>query len=397
MHKQINHPQQAIVSLSAEEQVRYSRHLQLDGFGLTGQLRLKKARVLIVGAGGLGCPAGLYLAGAGVGSVAVVDDDIVDLSNIHRQVAFKTAQIGQLKADVLVDTMRGINPDLHYQVHNLRIAEENVASLVNGYDLVIDGTDNFSTRFLIADACYFSGVPLLHGAVHQYSAQIALFTFGDLPCFRCLYPYPPVSGALAACNEVGILGPVTGVVGTMIAVEAVKYLAGIHCVDSTLKDTESKCSVAACGVVLPLAASHEAISIMKYDALNQTIEHISLSKDPDCPLCGENPTIRTGENNSVQAKDLGVISVQEARQFITQGAILIDVREPFEYARGHIENAMLMPILELKEKLAASKIAKNAHLVVYCQHGVRSLAAVTFLREAGYKNSYTIDGGMECW
>ena len=196
--------------LTSSDRIRYSRQLSLAGFGLEGQLRLKNSRVEIVGAGGLGCPVAIYLAAAGVGSISIIDNDSVELSNIHRQIAFRSADIKKPKAQSLADTMSGINPDVHCQFHNTRLSEDNAQTLLKEHDLVIDGTDNFPSKFLIADTCYSLKLPLLHGSVHQFSAQLILLTHANGPCLRCLYNQPPTLGAPAACDQAGVLGVVAG-------------------------------------------------------------------------------------------------------------------------------------------------------------------------------------------
>lgn len=369
------------VDLTAEEQLRYSRQLRVTEFGVEGQLRLKKSRTVIVGAGGLGCPVAMYLAGAGVGSITIVDHDAIDISNIHRQVAYKTEDVKKSKATVLVDTIDGINPDLHYEAKKAYLSIENAFELLEGYDLVIDGSDNFSAKFLIADTCYALQIPLIHGSVHQHSAQIALLTFGDGPCFRCLYSEPPKSGALASCDQAGVLGVVAGTAGMLMAVEAVKYLGGM---DTVCRNT-----------------------MLKYDSAKQILQQISISRDDDCPLCSNSPAVRTAPtatiacqtalvNNFNSAIDNEIISLERAKALIDEGAFLLDVREPIEYEISHLADSVLIPLSRLYQE-GAAQLPKGKPIVVYCQHGVRSLAAVGLLRAAGYKESYSIAGGIASW
>jgi adenylyltransferase/sulfurtransferase len=368
-------------SLTPQDQLRYNRQLNLYRFGTEGQLRLKNSRVLIAGAGGLGCPLAMYLSGAGVGSITVVDHDTVELSNIHRQIAYKTADINKPKAQSLVDTICGINPDLSYEVKNAYISEANARELLEGHDLVIDGTDNFPTKFLVADTCYALKVPLLCGSVHQYSAQIIFLGHENGPCLRCLFNQPPETGALAACDQAGVLGVVAGTVGMLMATEAIKFLSGI---DDRILDR-----------------------LIKYDALTQSLDYMSIPKDPDCPLCGRSPAIAasTGEQvtrpggefaNSPQHPNTDSISAQTAAEMIDQGAFLLDVREPSEYQHSRLPNAVLIPLARLPEELTTT-VPRDRPVVVYCQHGVRSLAAVNYMRSAGYKNSYSITGGIAAW
>lgn len=364
-------------SFTEQDQIRYSRQLNLCRFGVEGQLRLKNSRVAIAGAGGLGCPVAMYLAGAGVGFISVIDHDQVELSNIHRQIAYKTTDIERPKAESLVDTMRGINPNLEYQVHNTYLNEDNAESFLANHDLVIDGTDNFSSKFLIADTCYALKIPLLYGSVHQYSAQIILLGQKNGPCLRCLYNQPPLSGALAACDQAGVLGVVAGTVGMLMATEAVKFLAGME----------------GCAVN----------QLIKYDGLAQSLDHMSLPKDPDCPLCGRSSSAGQqsqralcASENSQRPLNTDSISAQVAAEMIDQGAFLLDVREPSEYKHSRLPNAVLIPLGSLPQELTA-RVPRDKPIVVYCQHGVRSLAAVNYMRSAGYENSYSITGGIAAW
>jgi adenylyltransferase/sulfurtransferase len=363
-------------TLSEEEKLRYSRHLELEGFGMKSQIRLKNSKVLIVGAGGLGCPVGMYLAGAGVGSISVVDYDRIEMANMHRQIAFKTVDIKRPKAESLVDTMHGINPTLTYNYYDVQLTANNAASLVKGKDLVIDGTDNFATRFLLADACYLSRVPLLHGAVHQHSAQIALFTYGNGPCFRCLYSKPPENGALAACSQAGVLGVVTGAVGTLMATEAIKFLADMD--------------------------SQSLEKVLNYDAMSQSITRITLKRDSDCPTCGAAPKITAVASTPLacsakQDDNRFSLAVDSARQLIAQGALVVDVREPHEYRQGyHLPNAISLPLSQFKQDFS-KHIPKGKPVVLYCQQGQRSLVALSMLQNSGYDSCYSIAGGITAW
>lgn len=362
-------------SLTAEDQVRYSRQLNLCGFGADAQLRLKNSRVAIVGAGGLGCPIAMYLAGTGVGFISVIDHDNVELSNIHRQVAYKTSDLEKPKSQALVDTMRGINPNLEFECHNTHINDANAHELLRNNDLVIDGTDNFASKFLIADTCYSLNTPLLYGSVHQYSAQIILLGHEGGPCLRCLYQQPPTSGALASCEQAGVLGVVAGTAGMLMATEAVKFLSGV---DRSSVD-----------------------SLMKYDALPQSLVHFALQKDPDCPACSSKspscqnvPRHRQLEQPPQHNPDS--ISVQTAAKMIEEGAFLLDVREISEYQHSRLPNAVLIPLATLPAELTA-RVPRDKNIVVYCAHGVRSLAAVNYMRSNGYENSYSIAGGIAAW
>jgi sulfur-carrier protein adenylyltransferase/sulfurtransferase len=361
--------------LSDSERLRYSRHITLEEFGLQSQLKLKAAKVLIVGAGGLGNPVGLYLAGAGVGTIGVADFDQVSLSNLHRQVAFKTAEIGRSKVDGLIATMKGINPELCYVAHNIQIDARNVDELIGRYDLVIDGSDNFATRFLLADACYLHKIALLHGAVHKFQAQVALFD-SKTACFRCLYREPPGADALPPCVEAGILNVVTGATGLIMATESVKYLTGLN--------------------------TPSLGTVLIYDALAQSIRKVDLSADSDCPLCGSEPKIIQVEGSiacSTLPSDSSAkfgLSVEEAKRLLADGALLIDVRNPEEFAQEHIEGAILMPLHGL-DNGATKGLDRKETIVAYCKTGKRSALAVEKLRAIGLERVYSITGGIDAW
>jgi sulfur-carrier protein adenylyltransferase/sulfurtransferase len=362
------------LELSESERLRYSRHIALEEFGLQSQLKLKAAKVLIVGAGGLGNPVGLYLAGAGVGTIGVADFDQVSLSNLHRQVAFKTAEIGRSKVESLIATMKAINPELCYVAHNIQIDARNVEELIGRYDLVIDGSDNFATRFLLADACYLHKIALLHGAVHQFQAQVALFD-SETACFRCLYREPPGADALPPCVEAGILNVVTGATGLIMATESVKYLTGLN--------------------------TPSLGTVLIYDALAQSIRKVALSADSDCPLCGSEPKITLVEGSIAcstvpsDSSQFG-LSVEEAKRFLAEGALLIDVRNPDEFAQEHIEGAILMPLNELNNG-GSKALDRKETIITYCKTGKRSALAVEKLRAIGLERVYSIIGGIDAW
>jgi molybdopterin/thiamine biosynthesis adenylyltransferase/rhodanese-related sulfurtransferase len=347
--------------LSAEEQERYSRHLKLPGFGPERQEALKASRVLLVGAGGLGCPTALYLAAAGVGTLGIVDPDRVDVSNLQRQVAHTTSRVGQLKTDSLIETLTALNPLLTYQAHPMALTAENVTGLIAAYDLVIDGTDNFATRFLMADACYLGHKPLLTGAVHQFAAQIALFN--GSPCYRCLFQAPPTQNALAACADVGILGVVPGTVGLMLATEAMKFLTD-----------------------LPTPSQG---ALLQYNALQQTLRSMPIEADPACPLCSSQSTI-----HQVKAMAATCASVPTGLEVteIPAGVALIDVREADEWAQGHIPGATHFALSRLQ---AGENLALDGPTVLYCQRGRRSLIALQLLNHP--PQVFSLAGGYAEW
>jgi sulfur-carrier protein adenylyltransferase/sulfurtransferase len=369
------------MQLIAVELEQYSRHLKLPGFGLEKQLRLKSAKVLLVGAGGLGCPIGLYLAAAGVGTIGVADFDRVERSNLQRQIAHGVSDVGRPKVDSLIEAMRTINPLVAYQAHPSRLSAENAAEIINQYDLVLDGSDNFATRFLLADACYLSRIPLLQGAVYEYEAQLCLFVPNEGPCYRCVFREPPTQGALAPCAEVGILGVVPGTAGLMMATEAIKYLTG-------------------------MAAAIQG-RLLIYDGLNQSIRHWELVQDADCPLCGSNPSIceiretqvvcpsqTKGAQATVEKVELTPL---QARQLLNGGAVLLDVREVFEFNTGHIAQATHIPLSQLKARAEQDLPAKTQPILAYCQKGQRSLEAVRILTELGYQSVFSLAGGISAW
>lgn len=358
------------------EQEQYSRHLKLSGFGFEKQSRLRNARILLVGAGGLGCPIGLYLAAAGVGTIGVVDFDRVERSNLQRQIAHSVEDIGRLKVDSLIDAMRGINPLLTYQKHPERLSEETVLRLIQNYDLVLDGSDNFGTRFLLADACYLAKVPLLQGAVYEYEAQLALFLPDDGPCYRCVFEAPPARNALAPCAEVGVLGVVPGATGLMMATEAIKYLTGFS---YTLRE-----------------------KLLIYNALNQTLRQIKIVRNQDCPLCGQRPSILEPKEFTVACPpvqdEVGVcIDAEQAQGLMTAGIQLLDVRELEEFRSGHLPEAIHLSVRRMNAQTLARVLSPEKPVLAYCQKGIRSLEAARILGENGYGPVYSLTGGLAEW
>lgn len=355
---------------------QYSRHLKLPGFGLERQARLKSARVLLVGAGGLGCPIGLYLAAAGVGVIGVADFDRVDRSNLQRQIAHTVEDIGQLKVDSLMMAMRSINPLLSYRGHSLRLDENNVTELIQDYDLVLDGSDNFGTRFLLADACYLAKVPLLQGAVYEYEAQLALFLPDEGACYRCVFQEPPTHNALAPCADIGVLGVVPGTAGLMMATEAIKHLTGLS------------------------QSIHGKLLI--YNALDQTLRHLQLSRNKDCPLCGPAPSILKPQELKItcstpHTEQDSEVSPVEAKALIAEYVQLLDVREIHEFQSGHLPEAIHLSLRQINEQTLAEVLRKDQPILTYCQRGQRSLEAVRILRALGYEPVYSLSGGIAAW
>jgi adenylyltransferase/sulfurtransferase len=401
------------ITLTDDEIKRYDRHLKLANFGLEKQKKLKQAKILIVGAGGLGCPVALYLAAAGVGKITIVDNDKIELSNLQRQIAFSVNEIGQFKAKALANRINQLNPKIEVTELSVRIDAGNVEEVVDGYDLVIDGTDNFATRFLIADACYLAKISYLHASVYQYQGQISLFVASKTPCFRCLFRKPPAQSALPPCVEAGILGAITGIIGSMAATEAIKYITGL---DNSI-----------------------AGKLLTYDALNEQFKKFDIEPDENCPLCGRHASIK--KNSSIKNSSINdvqkfarehidnancekrleaheqIISIDKAAELLQGEAkkkiFLLDVREEHEYKQGHIEDANLWALSEIqalpvdlvrtkfKAKLKNS-ISKNNNgiastILCYCQRGARSLKAVNILREAGIDNAFSLEGGLDAW
>jgi sulfur-carrier protein adenylyltransferase/sulfurtransferase len=370
------------VSLSPQELVRYNRHLTLPEFGEEGQRRLKAGRVLIVGAGGLGSPAALYLAAAGVGTIGLVDFDRVDETNLQRQILYSTLDVGRPKLGVAADRLRAINPDVELVLHDEPFAAENGLRLVEPFNVVIDGTDNFATRYLVNDACVLTGTPNVYGSVFRFEGQAAVFAADGGPCYRCLHPEPPPPGLIANCAEAGVLGVLPGIIGTVQATEAIKLITGIG---------------------EPLVGR-----LLLYDALRMRVREIALPRDPACPVCGETPSIRelvaydqecAGPGAPVgraQSAAKQSMTVEELRRWRREGKphLLLDVREPSEHAVNRIDGALLIPLRQLPTKLGT--IPRDQPVVVHCKSGGRSAIAVAILKVAGY-DAHNLSGGIQAW
>ena len=369
--------------LSAREVARYERHMTLPQFGVEGQRRLKAARVLIVGAGGLGSPASLYLAAAGVGTMRLVDFDRVDESNLQRQILYGVSDVGRPKLTAAAERLRALNPDLTLELHEAPLDAVNARGLVSDVDVVIDGTDNFPTRYLVNDACVLTGTPNVYGSVFRFEGQAAVFAAAGGPCYRCLHPEPPPDGLIANCADAGVLGVLPGIVGTIQATEAIKLIAGIG---------------------EPLVGR-----MLLYDALRMRVREIALPRDPECPVCGDAPTIHevvaydrvcdgvTGPVRSDAARGADhAMTVDELRRWRTEGRphLLIDVREPSEHAVNRIEGALLVPLRQLAGQLGA--LPKDQPVVVHCKSGGRSAIAVAIMKVAGY-DAYNLSGGIQAW
>ncbi len=366
-----------ISNLSTEELARYARHLSIPEFGLDGQVKLKAASVLCIGAGGLGSPITLYLAAAGVGRIGIVDADVVDASNLQRQILFSTADIGRKKIDAARERLRGINPHIEIEGHVELFTAANAMRITAAYDVVIDGTDNFPTRYLSNDVCVWLKKPNIYGSILRFEGQVSVFAphLGG-PCYRCMVPRPPPPGLVPSCAEGGVLGVLPGIVGSMQALEAIKIIAGIGD---------------------PLIGK-----LLHADTLAMRFRTIQLRRDPECPVCGTNPTITEpidyqgfcGMNSTT---DLPTMTVQELHEARTKNAphFLLDVREPAEHAVGRIEGSKLIPLGELELRL--DELPRDQRILVHCKLGGRSAKAVGLLRQHGFTDTWNIAGGITAW
>jgi adenylyltransferase/sulfurtransferase len=360
----------AQTQLNPEELARYSRQIIMPELGVDGQRRLKAARVLCIGAGGLGSPTALYLASAGIGTLGIVDPDDVDLTNLHRQILHGTKDTGRKKTESARDRLGEANPHVQVELHHARFTSENAQELVARYDVVVDGTDNFPTRYLSNDVCVWARKPNVYGSVFRFDGQSTVFAphLGG-PCYRCLFPEPPPAGTVPNCAEAGVLGVLPGIIGMIQATEAIKLILG---------NGE------------PLVGR-----LLHFDALKMRFREFNLKRDPQCPVCGEKPTITSpidyeqfcGVNADVEAAvpaAIPTISVSELKHKIDKKSpmVILDVREPFEYEIAHLENSKLIPLDELPDRI--SEIDQNAEIVAHCHSGMRSAQAVQFLRANGF-------------
>jgi adenylyltransferase/sulfurtransferase len=365
--------------LSRDEMLRYGRHLILPEVGVEGQRRLKGSSVLVVGAGGLGSPLALYLAAAGVGRIGIADFDVVDASNLQRQVLHGTASLGRAKLDSARERLADLNPHVEVIPHP-RLEKDNALEIFARYDVIADGTDNFATRYLVNDACGLLGKPNVHGSVFRFEGQASVFDVRSGPCYRCLYPEPPPPGLVPNCAEGGVLGVLPGVIGMIQAVETVKLLLGIG---ETLIGR-----------------------LLVFDALAMTFRELKLRQDPACPLCGERPSITElqdydelcGITSPAEQLAAGLeIEPRAAAELMARadGITLIDVREPHEYQIARLPGAVLIPLRSLPARVA--ELDSSRPLVVYCHHGSRSLYAVELLRGSGLARASSLRGGIDAW
>lgn len=371
------------MDLSNQEITRYSRHLIMPEVGIEGQKKLKNARVLCIGAGGLGSPLALYLAAAGVGTLGILDFDVVDFSNLQRQVIHSEKTVGTPKVESARDRLLELNSDTNIVTYNEMLNSDNAMDIMKDYDVVVDGTDNFATRYLTNDACVFLGIPNVYGSIFRFEGQVSVFDAKRGPCYRCLYPEPPPPGLVPSCAEGGVLGILPGVVGTMQAAEVVKLVIG-----------EGE----------PLIGR-----LLFIDVLNMEPRILKLRKDPDCPVCGENPTVTElidyqefcgigrGEEPEEEKPKVEEITVEEFSTIKENKAdfVLIDVREPHEYEICSLEGSRLIPLGELKDR--TDELDPKDDIVVHCHHGGRSMKAATFLVEQGFSKVKNLKGGIDEW
>jgi len=365
--------------LAGAELARYARHLTLPEVGLEGQQRLRAARVLLVGAGGLGSPLALYLAAAGVGRIGIVDFDRVDLSNLQRQVLYDHDDVGESKCRLAADRVRRINPYVEVSAHEVRLDAGNAREILRDYDVIVDGTDNFPTRYLVNDACVLMGKPNVYGSIFRFEGQVSVFCADRGPCYRCLHPEPPDPGSVPNCAEGGVLGVLPGTIGSLQATEAIKLILGKG--DSLIG------------------------RLLLFDALEMRFRELKLRKDPDCPICGERPTIRELKQETAScaapepaADDGRTISPGVLAEWLRGDAappLLLDVRTPGEWAICHLEGALLIPVQELGRR--TGEIDRTREIVVYCHHGPRGTAAQDLLDRAGFDGARNLVGGIDAW
>ena len=372
---------QAEPKLSKEEILRYSRHLIMPEVGMEGQLKLKQAKVLLVGAGGLGAPLGLYLAAAGVGRLGLVDFDVVDFTNLQRQVTFSTSDVGRPKLEAAQKRLSGLNPEIQIDTYETRLTSQNALEILREYDIIVDGTDNFPTRYLVNDACILLGKPNVYGSIFRFEGQATIFGYPGGPCYRCLYPEPPPPGLVPSCAEGGVLGVLPGIIGAIQAMETIKLILGRG--DALVG------------------------RLLLFDALAMRFRELKLRKNPACPVCGEHRTITQlidyeefcgirGEEAPAATTQVPEITPRELKARLDHGdeVFILDVREPHEYQicnlRGH-----LIPLGDLPRRV--HELDSSREIVAHCRSGKRSAEAVDFLRKAGFRKIWNLKGGILAW
>ena len=371
------------MQLSNEEIRRYSRHLILPEVGLAGQKKIRSTSVLCIGAGGLGSPIALYLAAAGIGKLGIVDFDTVDYSNLQRQILHTDADVGRSKAQSAKETIAGINPNVEVVLHEVRITSENALDLIRPYDIVVDGTDNFPTRYLTNDACVLLKKPNVYGSIFRFEGQASVFAphLGG-PCYRCLYPEPPPPGMVPSCAEGGVLGVLPGIIGCIQTTEILKLALG--------------------------KGSLLVGRLLLFNALDMKFRELKLRRDPQCPICGDNPTIKelidyemfcgiTPEPEE-PAMNPDEVTVQDMKRALDEpelGIKVIDVREPDEYEIAHVEGVPLLPLSQLEQRF--TELDPNQQYYIHCKMGGRSMRALQFLRQQGFKYLKNVKGGITAW
>ena len=369
----------ALPKLSHAEVLRYSRHLLLPEVGVEGQRKLKAARVLTIGAGGLGSPLSLYLAAAGVGTIGVVDFDVVDLTNLQRQIVHGTSTLGRPKLESAKARLTDLNPNVNVVSHEGRLTSGNALEIIRDYDIVVDGTDNFPTRYLVNDACVLLGKPNVYGSIFRFEGQASVFYAKEGPCYRCLYSEPPPPGLVPSCAEGGVLGVLPGIIGSIQALETIKSIIG--------------------------AGDSLVGRLVLFDALKLRFRELKLRKDPNCPICGYHPTIHElidyqafcgiGAEPDYHGVEIGVEELQRERESKGDELVLVDVREPHEWEIAHIDGARLIPLSQLPDRL--NELDGHAEIVTQCHHGARSLKALEILKGAGYGKVRSLAGGIDAW
>ncbi|MGH9728091.1 MAG: molybdopterin-synthase adenylyltransferase MoeB [Candidatus Acidiferrales bacterium] len=368
-------------ALSKQEVLRYSRHLIMPEVGMDGQLKLKKAKVLMIGSGGLGAPLGLYLAAAGVGRLGIVDFDTVDFTNLQRQVVFGTSDVGRKKLEAARERLSNLNPEIRIDTFETRLSSENALDILRDYDIVVDGTDNFPTRYLVNDACILLGKPNVYGSIFRFEGQASIFGYPGGPCYRCLYPEPPPPGLVPSCAEGGVLGVLPGIIGCIQAMETIKLILGKG--DSLVG------------------------RLLLFDALGMRFRELKLRKNRECPVCGEHPTVTKlidyaefcgirGEEAPAQTAAVPEITPKQLKQRLDRGddLYILDVREPHEYQICNLQGH-LIPLGELPKRVG--ELDSSREIVAHCRSGKRSAEAVEFLTKAGFRKIWNLKGGILAW
>ncbi len=374
------------MNLNQEQIKRYTRHILLPEIGVEGQKKLLAAKVLVVGAGGLGCPISLYLAAAGVGTIGLVDFDTVDASNLQRQILFTTEDVGKPKVEVAAKRLKALNPDVTVNTYQVALKSDNIMDILKNYDMIIDGTDNFPTRYLTNDAAALQGKPNIYGSIFRFDGQVTVFKTPEGPCYRCLYPEPPPPGEVPSCAEGGVMGAMVGTIGAIQATEAIKLITG--------------------------AGTPAIGKFVIYNSLDMQFRNLKLRKDPSCPLCGKNPTIKelidyeqfcgmkvedTQTKETAMKKDeidaLGLkVKMDEKQDFV-----LVDVREQNEYDMARIPGSVLVPLSQLPNQFHELDKYKGKEIVVHCKSGMRSQKAIAFLKQQGFDHLVNMAGGILGW